>query len=207
MSPRTSPPEPPGSTSAARSRPGAGLRAALFGWQFDVGPAEYGRYATAYLDGSRVAALAPNQDSEATQFWWNVYLATADCDATAAAVERAGGSVVDPPADVMDQGRMAIVRDPAGGQFGLLAGPSTSARAGQRAQHLVRNDLDHRPARVTRRFYAEVFGFLGRQPGSAGFDFTFTPSRRARDRWDRGRAERAKTAGPQPSRSTTPTPR
>jgi uncharacterized protein len=53
---------------------------ALFGWQFDVGPAEYGRYTTAYLDGGRVAALAPSPEPAATRFWWNVYLATADCE-------------------------------------------------------------------------------------------------------------------------------
>ena len=62
---------------------------ALFGWQFEVGPAEFGRYTTAYLRGRRVAALAPNTDPDAAAFWWNVYLATADCDATTAAVQAA----------------------------------------------------------------------------------------------------------------------
>src|SRR3712207_7421875 len=52
---------------------------ALFGWQFEVGPAEYGRYTTAYLHGRRVAALAPNLDPDAADFWWNIYLATSDC--------------------------------------------------------------------------------------------------------------------------------
>jgi len=35
---------------------------ALFGWTFDVGPEEYGRYTTCLLDGRRAAALAPNPD-------------------------------------------------------------------------------------------------------------------------------------------------
>jgi predicted enzyme related to lactoylglutathione lyase len=35
---------------------------AVFGWEFDIGPAEYGRYTTAYVKGGRVAALAPSSD-------------------------------------------------------------------------------------------------------------------------------------------------
>ena len=146
---------------------------ALFGWQFDVGPAEYGRYTTAYVEGRRVAALAPNPD--ATRCWWNVHLATADCDATAAAVERAGGSVVDPPADVLDQGRMAIVRDPAGGQFGLWQGRRhIGCERVNEPGTLLRNDLLTDRPDVTRPFYAEVFGFtLDENPDLSGFDFTF----------------------------------
>ena len=168
---------------------------ALFGWQFDVGPAEYGRYTTAYVDGSRVAALAPNSDPEATRFWWNVYLATADCDATAATVEQAGGTVVDPPADVMDRGRMAIVRDPAGGQFGLWQGRRAHRlRAGQRAQHTGPQRPGHRPARGGPPLLCRGLRLhLGRQPGSARVRLHLSaPSRRTRDRRDHGRAERGR---------------
>ena len=55
---------------------------AVFGWEFDVGPEEYGHYTTCLLGGRRVAALAPTMDPTATEFWWNVYLATADLHAT-----------------------------------------------------------------------------------------------------------------------------
>ena len=60
---------------------------ALFGWQFDVGPAEFGRYTTAYADG-RPGRRPGAEPDPRRPYWWNVYLATADCDATAAAVER-----------------------------------------------------------------------------------------------------------------------
>jgi uncharacterized protein len=148
---------------------------ALFGWEFDVGPAGYGRYTTAYLNGGRVAALAPSADPTSTRFWWNVYLATADCDATAAAVERAGGTVVDPPSDVLEQGRMAIVRDPAGGQFGLWQGRlHIGFERVNEPNTLVRNDLITDQPELTRPFYAEVFGFtLDVNPDLPDFDFTF----------------------------------
>ena len=54
---------------------------ALFGWDFEVGPPETMRYTLGRLGGRRVAALAENPDPEASRFWWNVYLATGDCDA------------------------------------------------------------------------------------------------------------------------------
>jgi uncharacterized protein len=148
---------------------------ALFGWDFEVGPAEAGHYTTCRSGGLRVAALAETLDPGATKFWWNVYLATADCDATVAAVRAAGGRVVSEPFDVLDQGRMAIVQDPAGGQFGLWQGRShIGCERVNEPNSLVRNDLVTDQPELTRRFYAEVFGFsLDGNPDLPDFDFTF----------------------------------
>jgi uncharacterized protein len=148
---------------------------ALFGWDFDVGPEETGRYATCLLDGRAAAGLAPNPDPDATAFWWNVYLATSDCDGTAKRVTDAGGTLVQPPMDVMDQGRMALARDPVGAQFGLWQG---RARVGCEVVNepgaLVRNDLVTPNPEPARAFYAAVFGFtLDGNQDLPGFDFTF----------------------------------
>jgi uncharacterized protein len=146
---------------------------ALFGWDFDVGPEETGRYATCLLDGRAAAGLAP--DPDATAFWWNVYLATSDCDGTAKRVTDSGGTLVQPPMDVMDQGRMALARDPVGAQFGLWQG---RARVGCEVVNepgaLVRNDLVTPNPEPARAFYAAVFGFtLDGNQDLPGFDFTF----------------------------------
>ena len=148
---------------------------ALFGWTFDVGPEEYGRYTTCLLDGRAAAGLAPNPDPDATAFWWNVYLATGDCDGTARRVTDAGGTLVQPPMDVMDQGRMALARDPVGAQFGLWQG---RARVGCEVVNepgaLVRNDLVTPNPEPARAFYAAVFDFtLDGNQDLPGFDFTF----------------------------------
>src|SRR5687767_13694677 len=45
---------------------------------------------------------------------WNSYIATADADAPAAAVEKAGGRVVMPAMTVMEVGTMAVCTDPTG---------------------------------------------------------------------------------------------
>ena len=73
---------------------------AVFGWDFEVGPEETGRYTMCRRDGRAVAAIMPNQDPAASDFWWQVYLATDDCDATAKRVTDAGGCTSVPPASV-----------------------------------------------------------------------------------------------------------
>jgi len=148
---------------------------ALFGWEFSVSPAEYMHYTTCLLDGRRVAALVPNQDSGAEKFWWNVYLATADCDRTVARVTEAGGTVMSPPMDVMEFGRMAIVRDTTGAQFGLWQGNShIGCEVVNEPGSLVRNDLVTPDSAPAREFYASVFGFtLDRNEDMPEMDFTF----------------------------------
>ncbi|HEY6739644.1 MAG TPA: VOC family protein [Actinopolymorphaceae bacterium] len=152
-----------------------GFYGVLFGWEFDVGPEEYGRYTTCLLRGKRVAAMAPNPDPEATDFWWNMYFAASDCDVFARRVTEAGGTVVVEPMDVMDQGRMAIAKDPTGGQFGLWqARRHIGAEVVNEPGALVRNDLVTPDAETARRFYSEVFGFtLDRNEDLPDFDFTF----------------------------------
>jgi hypothetical protein len=48
---------------------------------------------------------------------WNVYFQTSDADALVKAVQQCGGSVVVRPMDVLGQGRMTVVLDPAGAAF------------------------------------------------------------------------------------------
>jgi len=45
-------------------------------------------------------------------------VATEDADATTAAIEKAGGTILSPAMDVGDFGRMAIAQVPGGGAFG-----------------------------------------------------------------------------------------
>lgn len=148
---------------------------AVFGWQFDVGPEETGRYTVCRLDGRAVAAIMPNPDPTAADFWWNVYLATDDCEATAKRVEQAGGTLIQPTMEVMDQGRMAIAADPTGAQFGLWeARAFIGAELVNEPGTLLRNDLVTPTPEPARAFYAAVFDFtLDGNPDLPGVDFTF----------------------------------
>jgi uncharacterized protein len=148
---------------------------AVLGWEFDVGPEEYGRYTTCLLHGRAAAAMAPNHDPAATEFWWNVYFAASDCDATAAKVVEAGGIVLVEPAEVGPFGRSAVVQDAVGAQFGLWQGREHNGCAVvNEPGALVRNDLITPNPAPARDFYAAVFGFtLDRNPDMPETDFTF----------------------------------
>jgi uncharacterized protein len=148
---------------------------ALFGWEYELGPAATGRSATCLLRGRPVAAIAANPDPDATDVWWNVYFATADCDATAERVADAGGTLLQAPTDVPDQGRMALARDPVGARFGLWQGRAhIGARVVNEPGSLVRNDLVTPTPDPARAFYAAVFDFtLDRNEDLPDFDFTF----------------------------------
>jgi uncharacterized protein len=148
---------------------------ALFGWEFEVGPAESGHYTTCLLKGLPVAAIVPNPDPDASEFWWNMYFATADCDGTAKRVIDAGGTVIVAPMDVMNQGRMAIARDTVGAQFGLWQGRThIGAQIVNEPGSLVRNDLITPTPDRARAFYAAVFDYtLDSNEDMPDVDFTF----------------------------------
>lgn len=152
-----------------------GFYRALFGWDFHVGPEETGRYTMCLLRDRPVAAIMPNPDPDASAFWWNVYFATDDCDATAARVTDAGGEIPVAPMDVMDQGRMAIARDTTGAQFGLWEGRQHHGCAVvNEVNSLLRNDLVTSEPGKARDFYSAVFDFtLDGNPDLPGADFTF----------------------------------
>jgi uncharacterized protein len=148
---------------------------AVFGWDFDVDPAEMGRYTMCLLRDRPVAGMMADTDPDATSFWWNVYFATDDCDGTVKRVVDAGGTLIDPPADVMDQGRMATARDTVGASFGLWQGREhIGAQAVNEPGALLRNDLITPSPTPARAFYQAVFDFsLDSNLDLPGMDFTF----------------------------------
>lgn len=87
----------------------------------------------------------------------------------------AGGTLLVAPMDVLDQGRMALARDPGGAQFGLWQGRAhIGCGVVNEPNSLVRNDLVTPDAKVSCDFYAAVFDFtLDRNDDLPDLDFTF----------------------------------
>ena len=94
----------------------------LFGWSMQDMPTPMGpAYTIASLDGKVVAGIGPQPPGMAAQgipSMWNSYVLVEDLDALCAAATGAGGQVVMPAMDVMDQGRMAMIQDPSGAVVG-----------------------------------------------------------------------------------------
>lgn len=90
----------------------------LFGWQFRSAGPDAGGYGFFQLSG-RTAAGAMRTTAEQGPPSWTVYFQSPDAEATAKAAEQAGGSVLVQPVDVVGQGHMAVLADPAGVPFGI----------------------------------------------------------------------------------------
>ncbi|WP_067488200.1 VOC family protein [Actinomadura hibisca] len=130
----------------------------LFGWEFRDEGAETMHYNTCLLDGVPVAAMVPDTEAGAREFWWQVYFATGDCDGTAKRATDAGGAVLVGPFDVMEQGRMAVVRDSVGAQFGLWQGNvHIGSQIVNEPGTLVWSELFTTEGEAARRFYRAVF--------------------------------------------------
>lgn len=84
----------------------------LLGWEMPAGE----RYAHSVLRGRDVAGVYQMGGVEPH---WTSYVAVEDADAMAARAADLGGSVVEPPFDVGEDGRRAVLGDPVGARFAL----------------------------------------------------------------------------------------
>lgn len=95
----------------------------VFGWTADAMPMGEGvDYTVWMVDGGPVGGMLPMGDmfpAEVPPFW-QVYFSVVDTDATLAKARELGGSVLDGPTDT-PQGRMAVLRDPHGAMFAVIA--------------------------------------------------------------------------------------
>jgi uncharacterized protein len=135
---------------------------ALFGWTVeDLGP-ESGNYGLIRMNGRQVAGIGPATDPDRGTSW-AVYFATADADTTAAKVTTNGGTVVIPPMDVMDKGRMAVFQDPDGAFFSVWqAGTHLGAEIVGEAGSIVWAELMTNNVETATSFYGAVFGMTPR---------------------------------------------
>ncbi|MFI6541105.1 VOC family protein [Nonomuraea sp. NPDC050547] len=90
---------------------------ALFGWSHHTMPGG-GDYGSFQQDGKTVAAVG-RLTEEGADPAWILYFRSTDAEATAKAVEQAGGTVRMAPSEVGPEGRIAQFSDPAGAQFAI----------------------------------------------------------------------------------------
>lgn len=137
---------------------------ALFGWTFEVGPPESGFYTMCLKNGRPAAGIGKKPDGAPFPPAWTVYMASADADATTAAVREKGGAVVMGPMDVMEEGRMAIYADPTGAVFGVWQ-PKRHTGSRVTGEHgaMAWCEVNTRKGPEARDFYAGVLGLKGRQ--------------------------------------------
>ena len=137
----------------------------LFGWRVERGPEEFGGYSNFHLGDRKVCGIlplmAPGQPAA-----WTTYVCTDDADKTDALVQEAGGTVVAPPMDVADLGRMAVYVDAAGAFFGTWQpGTHLGAEVVDEENAYAWTDLTTRDEQTAQEFYGRVFGWTPRPSG------------------------------------------
>lgn len=98
----------------------------LFGWtfrDFKVGPSDY---AEAYLDGRMIGGMVHKDlpTGERRRPSWLSFIAASDVDAVEKTAVQDGGKVLREPHDVPGRGRQAVLTDPQGAVFAVLASSS-----------------------------------------------------------------------------------
>jgi predicted enzyme related to lactoylglutathione lyase len=131
---------------------------ALFGWEAETSPMpEAGGYTLFNVRGKQVAGgmTAPDQPPA-----WTTYVSQSDADGTVKLATDAGGTVLMPPMDVMDQGRMAILADPTGAVIGVWQpGLHTGAQLVNEPGAYCWSELATRDTARAKAFYAAAFGW------------------------------------------------
>jgi len=132
----------------------------LFGWEIEDSGPEMGNYGMCLLGGRPVAGIGPQMGGGDAPPAWLTYLAVDDVEKTAEAIASNGGTVVAPPMDVGDAGRMAVAQDPTGAVFGIWqAGETIGFERFNEPGSVVWNEAMSRDPERAKEFYSAVFGY------------------------------------------------
>jgi predicted enzyme related to lactoylglutathione lyase len=134
----------------------------LFGWEPVDTPTDVGVPYTMLLKGGKAVGglYAMAADSGGTPPHWQSYVSVEDVDASAAAVRAHGGTVLMPPTDVLDAGRMSMFQDPSGAVLGLWQPKQHSGAAlWNQPGAICWNELLTRDPDRAGRFFADLFGW------------------------------------------------
>lgn len=95
----------------------------LFNWKPEAKQTDGFEYAEWWLNGTAVGGMMTMERAAFDDIpsHWMTYFAVDDCDAKAASAEAAGATVLSAPTDIPGVGRFAVLRDPQGATFCIIA--------------------------------------------------------------------------------------
>jgi len=136
----------------------------LFGWEAEDQPISGGGTYTMFkLAGYNVAGggqMSAEMMESGMPTVWTSYVKHSDADAIAAKITAAGGQVMMPAMDVMEEGRMLMAADPSGAVFGVWQPKNhIGAQLCNIPNTLVWTELQTRDIAGMQTFYAAVFGW------------------------------------------------
>ena len=136
----------------------------LFGWDADDQPVGDGMvYSMMNIGGKPVAGISLQNEMQrqaGAPPAWNSYVTVESADESADRATKLGATVIAPPFDVMDVGRMAVIQDPQGAFFMVwepklhIGASIVNAHGALSWNELATTDLD-----ASAEFYSELFGW------------------------------------------------
>lgn len=133
---------------------------AVVGWTFD---SQMPDYHVALANGAGMGGIMPTPEHlQKMPPFWSGYIYVADVDASCKQIKKLGGKIHREPWDVPNVARMAVVSDPTGANFNIMAPinreggklPPSSAMGAVGWNEAHVGDLD-----VAWKFYSEMFGW------------------------------------------------
>lgn len=152
----------------------------IVGWEMSTSHADTDGYGFLTApDGAMVGGLLRLTDdmtSHGARPCWIGYISVPEVDAELTAIEAAGGKCLMPPRDVEMAGRIAMVADPGGSPFYVMAprppegaeGESTAFQADSNLGHCGWNELMAADASREVAFYTDRFGWSLPEPMDMG---------------------------------------
>jgi len=132
----------------------------LFGWEFGNDDPESSNYAMCRLRGMDVAGIVGSPAPEGMPTAWTTYMATDDSDTLAERITAEGGTLVMPPDDVADLGRLVVAKDSTDAVFGSWqAGRHIGAQLVNEPGTVIWNELVTSDLGVAQTFYSAAFGY------------------------------------------------
>lgn len=137
---------------------------AVMGWQSEDMPVGGGATYTMLRQGGKdVAALSSMREdlrAKGVPPYWSVYVFVASADDAAARAKELGATILAPPFDVLDAGRMAVIADPTGAQLCLWqGGRHPGASSIDEPGALCWCELRTNDVEKARAFYEQLFGW------------------------------------------------
>lgn len=129
----------------------------LFGWTAQDNPMAPNEppYVMLKKDGKDAAALFENKKMPPN---WGVYVAVKSADDAANKAKSLGATIIAPPFDVMQHGRMAVIQDKEGAVFSVWqAGTHIGAKVIGEPNTMTWNELMTKNIESARKFYSELF--------------------------------------------------
>jgi predicted enzyme related to lactoylglutathione lyase len=144
----------------------------LFGWtNVDMPIPGDGVYVMLKKNGRDVGALYENKTAHPA---WLLYVAVANADEAAEKAKSLGATVLQPPFDVMEIGRMAVVQDPTGATLALWQSRGHSGfGVNNEPNTFCWGELATKDTEAAERFYTSLLGWKAkRASGAEGMAYT-----------------------------------